>query len=66
MLAVKRPPKFGWGFQKSPPISQDRIPQGVAPSAGIVKAQMAHGIKGITWSISGKKTNIDFTSSISF
>lgn len=70
VLAEKRPPKFGRGIQ-NPPTSRDQeallqTPQGVAPSAGNVKAPMDYGIKGIIWSISGKKTNIDFTSSISF
>lgn len=68
---LKKDPLNLGGVFRIPPTSRDQeallqTPHGVAPSAGNVKAQMDYGIKGVTWSISGKKTNIDFTSSISF
>lgn len=43
-----------------------KTPQDVAPKAGNGEAPLDYGIKGITWSISGKKTNIDFNCPISF
>lgn len=66
----KDPPNLG-GVFKTPPFSGDQqallqTPQDVAPRAGNGKAPLDYSIKGITWSISGKKTNIDFNCSISF
>lgn len=68
---LRKDPQNLGGVFRTPPISRDQqaflqTPQDVAPRAGNGKVSLDYGIKGLTHSISGKKTNIDFNCSISF
>lgn len=68
---LKKDPLNLGGVFRTPPISRDQqallqTPQDVVPRAGNGKAPLDYGIKGITWSISGKKQILTLTAQFPF